>query len=601
MSIEPPRGRAVLAGLSTVAAVVAAVVASAGIASATLAKASGASSAASVVISPLPGTPDADPDTQVSFLGAPADELHNIVVAGSASGRHSGRLESYSTGTGESFLPTTPFDPGELVTVSATVVQGSSVRHIGSHFAVSTPFTLTVPPPQKLSFNNVMQFQSRPDLEPPAVDVTTPDSDASAGDIFVAPNSPTHQNGPMILAPTGQLVWFDRLPYGETAFDLNVQSYQGTPVLTWWQGQIVDGHGQGVGVIANASYQTIATVRAGNGLHADLHDFDITPQGTAWITAFAPVRADLQRYGGPVDGVIADGVVQEIDIKTGLVMFQWNALGHVALRDSYMKVPTVRGLEYDYFHINSIDPEPDGNLLISSRNTWAVYSISAKTGAVLWRLGGKHSTFKLGVGVQFAWQHDAELLPDGTISIFDNEDTPREATQSRAVDVAINSQDDTATLVWALTHPGFNVLSAAEGNVQTLPDGNVFVGWGDEGDFSELSPTGQLLLDMHFVTTDSYRAFRYPWSAQPPSRPALVASAPVNGTTQLYASWNGATDVAGWSVLAGASSTSLSAVASYPATGFETAISAPTTQPDVQVQALSATGAVLASSPVIDN
>ena len=553
------------------------------------------------VISPLPGTPDADPSTQISFLGAPAYDLYDVVVEGSESGRHAGRVEAYSTGTGASFLPSTPFDPGEHVTVSARVRLGGRLRRVRTDFDVSDPFGLAVPPAEPLRDKNVQHFQSRPDLEPPTLSLTTPDGDPGAGDIFLTPNSPSHQDGPEIIAPNGQLVWFDPLPAGTNAFDLNLQTYRGRPVLTWWQGNIVQGHGQGVDEIDNSDYQHIATVRAGNGLDADLHDFQITPAGTAWITAFSPVRADLSSYGGSSDGVIADGVVQEIDIKTGLVMFQWDALGHVSLRDSHMPVPVYSGLEWDFFHINSVDPEPDGNLLISSRNTWTVYSINLRTGAILWRLGGRHSSFSLGPGVRFAWQHDAELQSNGTITIFDNEDTPREGPQSRAIDVAIDPADRTATLVWALTHPGSTILSAAEGDVQLLPDGSTFVGWGIAGDFSEFSPTGTLSFDMHFVATDSYRAFRYPWSAQPPSTPAVVAGAPANGVTPVYASWNGATGVAAWQVLAGASPSSLTAVGSYPSTGFETQIAAATSAPDIEVQALSATGQVLASSRVVSD
>jgi hypothetical protein len=402
----------------------------------------------------------------------------------------------------------------------------------------------------------------------------------------------------MIVTPTGQLVYFKRLPSSLSARDVNVQTYEGQPVLTWWQGQIVQGHGQGVDEIFNTSYQRVATVQAGNGLFTDLHDFVITPQGTAWITAFAPESRDLAAYGGPSDGEIDDGVVQEIDIKTGLVMFQWDAIGHVAISATYMRMPTLSYVPLDYFHINSIDPQPDGNLLISSRNTWAIYSISGTTGRVLWRLGGKHSSFTLGPGARFAWQHDAELLPNGTITVFDNEDTPREGPVSRAIDIALDLQDDSASLVWQLVHPGWKVLAASQGNVQQLADGDTLVGWGQVGDVSEFSATGELLFDMHFLDTDSYRAFLYPWSAQPLTKPALAASPPANGATQLYASWNGATDVASWTVLAGATPSSLAVVGSYPASGFETAISAPTVAPDVAVEAISATGAVLAASPV---
>ena len=133
----------------------------------------------------------------------------------------------------------------------------------------------------------------------------------------------------MIVAPSGQLVWFSPEPPGMQAEDLRVQQYLGQPVLTYWQGRIVLGHGSGSGVIVNAGYQPVAHVAAGNGLSMDLHDFDLEPDGTALVTVYDPIHYDLSKHGGRADGVLLDCVIQQIDVKTGLVMFEWHALGHV--------------------------------------------------------------------------------------------------------------------------------------------------------------------------------------------------------------------------------------------------------------------------------
>ena len=562
-----------------------------------------ASSVPAVVVSPLPGTPDASPATQISFLGAPASRLHDIVVKGSKSGPHTGRLVFYSTHTGGSFLPSHGFAPGELVTVSATLVGYGAPVRVGTTFTVSSPYALAVPRPGKppaVGGGEAMAFHSRPDLTPPTVSVTIPASDPTLGDIFVSPDGGPAQAGPMILAPNGQLVWFAPLPFGTTAFNLNVQTYHDAPVLTWWQGQVVGGHGQGIDVIESARYTPIATVRAGNGLDADLHDFVITPQGTAWLTAFAPEHWDLSSLGGPRDGLIDDGVVQEIDIKTGLVMFQWNALGHVPVSDTYMHTPGSTATVLDFFHVNSVDPLAGGEILISSRNTWATYLVSETTGAVIWQLGGKHGSFSLAAGANFAWQHDAEQLANGTISLFDNEASPAEATQSRVLDIALDTAAHTATLVSQLTYPGKPILAASQGDMQPLANGDAFVGWGQAGEVSEFSPAGALTFDMHFTPpTNSYRAFRIPWATQPATQPALVAEPTASGETQLYTSWNGATNVASWRVVAGTTPNTLKTLDTYPSQGFETSILAPTAAPYVRVQALSTTGALLRSSPVI--
>jgi hypothetical protein len=561
------------------------------------------SSAPTVVVSPLPGTPDANPGTQISFLGVAASNLRDIAVEGSRSGRHTGRLLNYSTHTGGSFLPSQPFDPGERVTVSASVVGYGGPRRIGTNFGVSSPYTLPAATAATLipaTSVNVMRFHSRHDLEPPAVTITTAAAEPAIGDIFLSPDSGPGQTGPMIVDPSGRLVWFDPLPSGTRAFDLNVQHYLGAPVLTWWQGQVVEGHGQGVDVIASARYAPIATVRGGNGLYVDLHDFHITPQGTAWVVAYAPQHWDLSPYGGPRDGLIDDSVIQEIDIKSGLVMFEWHAIGHVAISDTYKRIPQLDTTVLDFFHLNSIDPLPNGDLLISSRNTWAMYRISTTTGSVRWRLGGKKSSFRLGAGVSFAWQHDARMLADGTISLFDNEAWPAQARQSRVLVVALDAAAHTARLVYQLTYPGHGILSDSEGDAQLLANGDHFVGWGQAGEISELSRTGLLTFDMHLPAPGgTYRAVRFVWHARPLTQPALAAARPVHGATQLYASWNGATDIASWRVLAGSSPRQLAAIGIYPSQGFETAIIAPTEAPYLRVQALSAAGSLLRSSPIV--
>ena len=560
-----------------------------------------APSAPVVVLSPLTGTPDADPSSQISFLGAPASRLRDIVVTGSHSGTHAGHLRYYSTHTGGSFQPAHPFTPGETVTVTASLVGYGAPVQLGTKFTVSSPYTLPAPGPRSpvaATPTNVMRFHSRGDLVPPAVSVTTAAANPAIGDIFVSPDSGPGESGPEILAPNGQLVWFDPLPSKLTAFNLDVQSYQGAPVLTWWQGEIIGGHGQGEDVIESSRYTPIATVHAGNGLLTDLHDFVITPQGTAWITAFAPQHANLSAVGGSADALLDDATVQEIDIKTGLVMFQWNALGHVPIADTYRHIDTSAGSTLDYFHLNSIDPLPDGDLLISSRNTWAAYLVSEATGAVLWTLGGKQSSFAAGPGAKFAWQHDVEEQPDGTITVFDNEAAPAVSTQSRILDIAVNATAHTATLVRELTYPGKPILAASQGNIQPLPNGDLFVDWGQAGEVSEFSAASALTFDMGFATpANSYRAYRYVWSAQPLTVPAIAAVASGASMT-VYASWNGATGVASWRVLSGASATRLATVGTFPSQGFETA-TVVKAAPYVEVQALGATGLVLSTSHVV--
>ncbi|HUB76129.1 MAG TPA: arylsulfotransferase family protein [Solirubrobacteraceae bacterium] len=560
-------------------------------------------------ISPMPGTPDANPHTQISFLGVPIGDLHDIAVHGSSSGTHGGKLEAYSTGTGASFLPSKPFAVGEKVTVSAEIDYDGQTERIGTHFRVAEPYVLPQYPPSKRNpgtSSTVQSFHSRRDLVPPDVKIVVPASDPTLGDIFVSPDSGPGQPGPMIVTPSGTLVWFHPIKYPSRAFDFNMQTYEGKPVLTWWQGRTIELHGQGNDRILSANYTPIATVFAGNGLHADLHEFQITPQNTAFITAFAPIHWNLESLGGPADGVIDDGVAQEIDIRTGLVMWQWDALAHVPVSSTYMPIPSPSDPRevLDYFHINSIDPLANGNVLISSRNTWTSYYLNGTTGQVIWQVGGKHSSFALGSGAHFAWQHDVEMLDDSTpgqylISMFDNEDSPKEASQSRGLELLLNTANMTASVARQIEISGHPIVSDSQGDVQQLPNGDVFVGWGQIGIESEFNTAGQLTFAMQLAgSASTFRGYRYVWNGQPVVPPAVALAAPSGGKTQLYVSWNGATAVASWTVIAGSSASSLVPVGNYPDSGFETAIDAPTSGPYVRLQAIDASGTVLGQSAV---
>ena len=555
-----------------------------------------------MTVSPLPGSHDASPQTQISFLGVPKGELSRISVLGSRTGVHAGRLLGYSEGDGASFVPSKPFAQGETVTVSGQLRTGTAVQPLLDRFTIAYQDTLTTTPEtvHPGSASEIQGFRSRPDLQPPAVTVTASSPAVAPGDEFVAPYDGPGQSGPMILDSSGGLVWFKALRKYTSATNLRVQEYAGKPVLTWWQGDIsVHGFGQGEDVILDNAYAQIARVRAGNGLQADLHDFQLTPQGTALITAYDPIYCNLSSAGGSADGAVTDGTFQEIDVRTGLVMFQWTSLDHVALAESYAPAKTSdTAFPFDFFHINSINLDQDGSLLISARNTWTAYDLNPQTGQIAWQLGGKHSSFTLGPETATAWQHDPRELANGSFSIFDNGASPTVHSQSRGIVVSLEPQSKTATLVSQFIHPSPPILAKSQGNIQAQANGDWFVGWGEVPDFSEFSPTGQLLFDAHLPPGDqSYRDLRFAWTGIPATRPAISVLA-AHGTGTVYASWNGATLVASWRVLVGGTGRSLKPVAQAARSGFESAITLPagTTGRYVTVQALDATGRVLGTA-----
>ncbi|MGC1185678.1 MAG: arylsulfotransferase family protein, partial [Candidatus Dormiibacterota bacterium] len=445
-------------------------------------------------------------------------------------------------------------------------------------------------------------FLSDPALQPPELLVSKAAPEPAEGDIFLSPDPAAGhlgQAGPMIVNGQGQLIWFDPVPQGELATDLRPQIYRGKRVLTFFEGDLIDGHGVGHFVIMNNHYRVIRTLAAAEGYSTDLHELLLGAGGSAWLAAYQPEGWNLSSVGGPADGAVYDCVVQELDLKTGNVLFEWHSLDHVKLSDSYIPYASSSTTPWDYFHLNSIDPLSDGTILISARNTEGVYLIDQASGRVIWTLGGKSSSFAMGPGAAFALQHDAELHGQSTLTLFDDEDDTADGPPARALELHLNLRRHTASLVWARQIPGF-LLVLNQGNVQLLADGDVVAGWGAGTYTTEYSKGGKLLFKAHFAgLTNSYRAYRDPWSAQPAAPPTLAVGSSSGGTLRVYASWNGSTDVSRWRVVGGASRTHFTTVGSESQAGFQTTIPVTGNPALVKVEALSKAGRVLASSKVV--
>jgi hypothetical protein len=363
----------------------------------------------------------------------------------------------------------------------------------------------------------------------------------------------------MIVDQDGELVWEQPLPRLVTT-DFRVQRFNGQAALTWWQGIVELGHGVGHYVIADAAYRPLATVNAGNRRAGDLHEFLLTARGTALLTTYVVTERDLRSVHGSAHGRIQDAMFQEIHVGSGRVLLEWRSLDHIPIAESYWPLSP----NWDYVHLNSIEVDRDENLLVSSRNTHTIYKIDRKSGAIIWRLGGKHSDFELTPEAVFAWQHDARRQPDGTITMLDNG-----SALSRAVSLNVDETRRRVSLRRAFTHPS-KLHSTSQGNVQVLANGNVLVGWGAQPYVSEFSPTGELLFDAQLGTDYvSYRAYRVPWRGTGAVAPAVVLER-TPAYTDAYVSWNGDTRVTRWVALTGTTTASLSVIGSVKRTGFET-------------------------------
>ena len=422
----------------------------------------------------------------------------------------------------------------------------------------------------------------------------------------------TGQSGPLIIDNKLQPVWFRPVPTDVVASNLSQQTYRGKPVLAWWQGLITNAGATTSGeyVVVNQHYQTIATLKGADGWVLTLHTM-IIDGDDAWVTANKNIPMNLSRWGGVADGALDDSAVQEYNLSTGKLLRSWDALKHIPLTATHSLAPD-NSFPFDAYHVNSLDLVGKDTLLVSMRNTWAVYLINMRTGTIEWQLGGKHSSFTFGAGAAFSWQHDVTLLPGGEVTMFDDHCCEQTGggtyltptAPSRALALKLDRAARTATLVSQFHHAGEvgeGVDASYMGAASVLPDGNVFVGWGNLPYISEYTKTGKLVLDAVFPGSDlSYRATKIPlssWVGLPLTKPSGAVRT-ASGQATVYASWNGATEVRSWRVLAGPSAGRLSAVATSTRSGFETAIGIGRTYRAYQVQALNAQGKVIGTSRV---
>ncbi len=454
-------------------------------------------------------------------------------------------------------------------------------------------------------------FVTAPSLHPPKLhsDGRTVTGKLAGGYIFTANfynlNYPplVGQSGPLILDDSLQPVWFQPVPETLVASNLSLQRYDGKPALAWWQGVVTNTGSteSGEDVVVNQHYQTVARLKATDGWVLTLHEFLIEGEN-AWVTANKNIAKNLSSYGGAYNGALIDSAVQEYNLRTGKLLRSWDALEHIPLGDSYASVPT-NGFPWDAYHVNSIDLTGDGRLLVSMRNTWAAYMVNIDTGKIESTLGGKRSSFQFGPGAAFQWQHDVKLQSGSTVSMFDDHccqltggGTSVPATgPSRGLVLKLDQQTRTATLM--AQYPGADKFETEYmGDTQPLEGGDTFVGWGSEPYFSEYSPSGKLLLEGSFPGSDlSYRSMVEQWVGEPLTAPAGAARQ-ADGSTTVYASWNGATKVASWRVLAGSSASRLTVVKTTARSGFETAIPVPQGYESFEVQALNASGRVIGAS-----
>jgi hypothetical protein len=346
------------------------------------------------------------------------------------------------------------------------------------------------------------------------------------GHFFFGNNGMATSNFLIIMDNDAKVIKYKKVPL---SFDFKVQP---NGIMSYQQpfrfGNLADGFAESIIYITNSDLNVIDSFQCKSGYIADFHDFKLLPNGHSLLISYDVKHMDLSQVvtDGHPDATVIGAVVQELD-RNRNVVFQWRSWDHIPLEDTYVPLNTPR---VDYVHINSVELDDDGHILISSRHTNEITKINRQTGDIICRLGGKSNDFTF-IGENeanapdyFSEQHDARRLDNGNISLFDNGNR-HQPEHARAVEYQLDEINKTAKLIWEYRHSP-DILSRNQGNIQRLPNGGNIIGWGGSGilnlpSITELTPDNELAIEISLpkgVTfgQSTYRAYKFPYPTQLP-------------------------------------------------------------------------------------
>lgn len=417
--------------------------------------------------------------------------------------------------------------------------------------------------------------------------------------------------GAGLFQDNGTLVWWLN-GIGPKDHDMSLVHFRGQPYIAVWSGHApgAGSYGMGTVLLYNQRYQLAGRLRIGKAYGAqqiDLHEFQITPHGEALTGSYTPQWRFVGGHWEWVLGYLVEkwSLFQNSSgIHIGRLRFAWNAINDVRVSDSHVPSPGRHAAIYDYFHGNGITEAPDGDLLVSGRNTWGIYEIDARRGTrgfdhVYWQVGGPHDSR---LSEPWCYQHDIAALGHATYSLYDDGGTGPGCLGSsqhpaRGLIFGVNTSHRPVRvhLIRSYTHNPA-IYTGFTGSMQVLSNGDALIDWANIPQITEYDSTGRTVKMDLSLSNWSYRGFRFPWVGQPTQPPAIAAQES-GANTNVWASWNGSTEVAQWQVLGGADASHLAPVGGRVAkTGFETSMTVTGHYAELAVQALSSSGTVLATS-----
>lgn len=397
-------------------------------------------------------------------------------------------------------------------------------------------------------------------------------------------------SGAAIYDNSGNVVYWRPGPY----MNLEKITFLGKPALSMWDNSVAGGRF----IVLNSAYEQIAAYNA-TGHFTDGHEFQVSPDGSrVLLLGYDYVTRDLSAYGGKTDAQVIDYFIQEQNVATGAITFQWNTLDHIPLTETQ---EPLTGDVVDPVHANSLAYDRDGNLLMSARHTSTVYKINRTTGDVMWRFGGKNSDFTFADPADRpSYQHDARRLPDGRLSLFDNGNKENPQV-SRGVVYTLDETAKTAKLDEDL-QPDPPAFADFAGSSRRTGNGDTLVDYASAGRMAEFDGDGTQVFSAALPQGFwSYRAIRADWQGTPAGPPAATLGRPAaDGGRTLSMSWNGATGVDRWRVETGPARRAFTTAKTVAKTGFTTKaeVTPPNGTKVIRVSALDANGKVLGARTV---
>ena len=514
-------------------------------------------------LSPIPGAVNVSAQTRyvlVRFEDITPSEVTNlttsfITVTGVASGLHTGAIHVAVDGRTVIFEMGAGFSAKEVVTVALNpLMPPGAAGRVGSYqyqFTIATPIQGTVLKTalegkalvqagdssgrQKVSARISVSSPTKGSavkkaaLMPNGVSVPsdfpqviiTANNNPSPGYLFLENALGAFPAYTMMLDNNGLPVWYSR----GRMFDFKVQK-NGT--ITWGA---YDETGSVFFPATDQNFNYLQSYITTNGYQTDVHDLKVLADGTYFLIGDQNSIVDLSRYiaGGSTEAEVMESIVQGFT-SAGELIFQWRAWDNYDIRD----LPP--GYNTDFPHLNGVDIDDDGNVLVSARHLSEVTKINRDSGDIIWRLSGAHSSFSFPNdplnGTSF--QHNISALGNGHYMVFDNGNYHNPQV-SRAVEYQLDLTNAIATMVWQFRDTP-DKYTYYTGSAQRLPTGNTFIDFAlaQYPKATEVDTNDVKRFELSLVPeSDSYRAFRFPWNGAVPA-PYLILEPEVDNITLVF-------------------------------------------------------------------